>query len=54
MTQQFHSCVYIQWGKKTQNKNSFEKIHAPQRSLQHYVQWPRHGHNLNVHQQMKG
>ena len=28
----------------------FEKIHAPQCSLQHYLQQLRHGSNLNVHQ----
>ena len=26
--------------------------HAPQCSSQHYLQYPRHGSNLSVHQQM--
>ena len=30
-------------------KAIFEKIHAPQCSLQHYLQQPRNGSNLNVH-----
>ena len=30
-------------------KSSFEKIYGPQYSLQHYLQWPRHGNNLKVH-----
>ena len=32
----------------------FKKIHAPQCSQQHYSQQPRHGNNLNIHQQMNG
>ena len=31
----------------------FKRIHAPQCSLQHYLQQPRHGSNLNVHRQME-
>ena len=31
-----------------------EKIHAPLRSQQHYLQQPRHGNNLNVHRQRNG
>ena len=42
MTQQFHSQVYIR--KKQEHK--FEKIYAPQCSLQHYLQLPRYGSNL--------
>ena len=30
------------------------KIHAPQYSLQYYLQYPRHGSNLSVHQQSNG
>ena len=29
-------------------------IHAPQCSLQHYLQQPGHGCNLGVHQRMNG
>ena len=35
-------------------KHEFKKIHAPQHSLQQYLQQPRYGNNLNVHQQMNG
>ena len=35
-------------------KTIFEKIHAPQHSLQHYVQQPRHGSNLSAHEQPTG
>ena len=35
-------------------KHKFNKIHAPQCSEQHYLQLPRHGNNLKVHQQMNG
>ena len=48
MTQQSHSWAYI-W-----IKLFLKKIHAPVCSLQHYSQQPRHGNNLNVHQQMNG
>ena len=34
-------------------KTIIQKIHAPQCSLQHYLQQPRHGSHLNVHPQMK-
>ena len=34
-----------------QNQNS--KRYAPQCSVQHCIQWPGHGSNLNVHQQRK-
>ena len=37
-----------------QQKHKFEKIHAPQCSYQHYIQLPRYGSNLSVHQQMNG
>ena len=35
-----------------QTKLKFKKIHAPLCSLQHYLQQPRHGNNLNVYPQM--
>ena len=35
-------------------KTYFKKIHVPQCSLQHYLQQPRHGSNLNAHQRMNG
>ena len=28
--------------------------HVPQCSLQHYLQYPGHGNNLDIHQQMNG
>ena len=31
-----------------------KKIHAPQCSLKYYLQYPRHGSNLNVHRQING
>ena len=31
-----------------------KKTHAPQCSLQHYLQYPGHGNKLNVHQQRNG
>ena len=37
-----------------QTQLSFKKIHAPLCSLHQFSQQPRHGNNLNVHQQMKG
>ena len=37
-----------------QRKIWFKSIHAPHCSLQCCLQWPRHGRNLNVHQQMNG
>ena len=40
MIQQFHFFPQI-W-----RKPYFQKIYAPQCSLQHYLQWPRHGSNL--------
>ena len=46
MIQQSHSWAYIQ------TKHSLKKIHAPLCSLKHYSQEPRHGNNLNAHQQM--
>ena len=46
--QQSHSWAYIQ------RKPWFERIHAPQCSLQHCLQWPRHGNNLNVNRQRNG
>ena len=45
VTLQSHSWAYIQ--RKTRSK----KIHAPQCSRQHCLQWPRCGSNMNVHQQ---
>ena len=48
MTQQSHSWAYIQ------RKRQLEKIHAPQCSQQHYLQQPRHGNKLNVHQKRNG
>ena len=35
-------------------KTQFKKIHASPCSLQHYLQQPRHGSNLNVHWQRNG
>ena len=48
MIQQSHSWAYIQRG------ISFERIHAPQCSLQHYLQQPGHGNNLDVHWKRDG
>ena len=45
ITLQSHSWAYIQ------RKTWPEKTHVPQYSLQHSLQWPRHGNSLNVHQQ---
>ena len=47
MTQQSHSWPSIR------RKPDIKKIHAPQCLLQHYLQQPSHGSNLNVHRQMK-
>ena len=33
----------------TLRKPQFERTHGPQCSLQHYLQQPGHGSNLNVH-----
>ena len=41
-----HTRAYIQ------RKPYQEKVNADQCSLQHYLQQPGHGSNLNVHQQM--
>ena len=35
-------------------KTIIQKAHAPQRSLQHYLQQPGHGSNLNAHPQTNG
>ena len=43
-----HSWAYI-W-RKTWSR----RIYTPQCWLQHCLQWPRHGINLNVHQQRNG
>ena len=40
-------CIYPE-------KTIIWKIHAPQYSLQHYLQHPGHGSSLNVHQQRNG
>ena len=48
MIQQSHYWAY------TLRKLQLEKIHAPQCSLQHYLQQLRHGSNLNVRQQKNG
>ena len=48
MIQQSHSQAYME------TKLSFKKMHASLCSLQHQSQQPRHGNNLNVHQQMNG
>ena len=45
MTPQSHTWAHIQ--RKTQPEN----LHEPQCSLQHCLQWPRHGNDLNVHRQ---
>ena len=46
MTLQSNCWAYI-W-----RKTRFKSINAPQCSLQHCLQEPRHGSNLNVHPQM--
>ena len=52
MTQQFHSRIYIQRGKK--QKHKFENIHTHQWSQQHYLQLPRHGNKCpSAHEWMK-
>jgi len=38
----------------TLRKPQLKKTHAPQRSLQHYLQQLGHGSNLDVHQQVSG
>ena len=38
--------------KKKKIELSYEKIYDPLCSKQHYLQQPRHGRNLNVHQQI--
>ena len=38
--------------KKQKNKKKTKMIHAPQYSVQHCVQEPRHGSSLNVHRGM--
>ena len=48
VTQQSCSLAYIC------GKPQFKKIHVPQCSLEHYLQSPGHGSNLNVHQQRNG
>ena len=35
-------------------KTKFQKDSAPQYSLKHFLQQPRHGNNLNIHQQKNG
>ena len=35
-------------------KATIQKDTCTKCSLQHYLQWPGHGNNLNVHQQMNG
>ena len=45
---QSHSWAYIQ------RTTGSEGIHVPHCSLQHCLQWPRHGSNLNVCQQKDG
>ena len=39
--QQYHSRAYAQ------RKPQFQKMHVPQCSLKHYLQYPGHGSNLN-------
>ena len=48
LIQQSHSWASIQ------RKPRLAKTHVLQCSLQHYLQQPRHGNNLNVHQQRSG
>ena len=48
MTQKSHDWTY------TLRKPQFKKIPVPQCSLQHYLQQPGHGGNLDVSQQMNG
>ena len=48
MILQSHSWAYIR------RKLYFKKIHAPLCSEQHYLQQPRNGSKLSVHQQMNG
>ena len=38
--------------KKTKKQKKTKRIHAPQYSVQHCVQEPRHGSSLNVHRGM--
>ena len=47
MIQQFHSWLFLQ----RKQKRSFEKRDTLQCLLKHCLQQPRHGSNLNVHQQ---
>ena len=44
------SCFSVYMQRKTRS----EKIHVPQCSSQHCLKQPRHGGNLNVHQQRNG
>ena len=46
--QQSHCWAY------TLRKPELKDTHAPQCSLQHYLQQPGHGSNLDVHQEMNG
>ena len=48
MTHQPHSWTYIR------TKIYLKETQAPARSLQHYSQYPGHGNNQNVYQQMTG
>ena len=48
MTQQSHCWAY------TPRKPKLKETRVPQRSLQHYLQQPGHGSNLDVHWQMNG
>lgn len=50
MIQQSPSWVHIGKGEKL----SFEEIHAPPCSQQHYGPQPRHGQNPSAHQPMAG
>ena len=48
MNQQSHSLAYL-W-----KKPYFEKIRAPQCSLQYCLQQTKHASNLNIHHHMDG
>ena len=41
-------------GTHQKQKHRFEEIHAPQCSWQNYLQFPRYGGSISVHQQMMG
>ena len=50
MIHQSHFCVFIQ----RKLDHCLREIPTPPRSLQHYLQYSRHGDNLSVHRWMNG